>query len=75
MNPDIHSPFALVAEGVPTEVAESHAGKVVSVDYHPGSLCCMPEHFRFRDEEQNRWPVKIQDCVLLGYGNVKIGQV
>ena len=65
---------ALVAEGVPTEVAESHAGKVVSVNYHPGSLCCMPEHFRFRDEEENRWPVRIQDCVLLGYGDAKIVQ-
>jgi len=44
---------------------------VVSVNYHPGSLCCLPEHYRFRDEERNKWRVKIRDCFLIGYGDAE----
>jgi hypothetical protein len=61
----------LVTGGVSPAVAASYAGRVVSVNYHPGSLCCMPEHYRFRDEKGNRWPIKIQDCFVLGYGDVE----
>ena len=61
----------LVAQGVSPAVAAVYAGRVVSVNYHPGSLCCMPEHYRFRDEKGNRWPVRIADCFLLGYGDAK----
>jgi hypothetical protein len=61
----------LAAEGVAPAVAATYAGRIVSVNYHPGSLCCMPEHYRFRDEQGNRWPVKIKDCLLLGYGDAE----
>jgi len=61
----------LAAEGVSPAVAASYAGRVVSVNYHPGSLCCMPEHYRFRDEKGNRWPVKIRGCFLLGYADAE----
>ncbi len=61
----------LIAEGVSPAVAAMYTGRVVSVNYHPGSLCCMPEHYRFRDEKGNRWPVKIEDCFLLGYGDAE----
>ena len=59
----------LTEGGVPDEVAAVFAGRVVSVNYHPGSLCCLLEHYRFRDEQGNRWPVKIRDCFLVGYGD------
>lgn len=59
----------LVAQGVTDGVAERYAGKSVSVNYHPGSLCCLPDQYRFRDEYGNRYPVHVRDCVLLGYGD------
>jgi len=58
-------------QGVPDEVAANHAQRVVSVNYHPGSLCCMREHYRFRDEAGRPWPVKISDCFLIGYGDAE----
>lgn len=61
----------LMEEGVPPDVAASYAGRVVSVNFHLGSLCCMPEHYRFRDEQGNRWPVRIDGCFLLGYGDAE----
>jgi hypothetical protein len=39
----------LAAQGVHDDVASECAGQIVSVNYHPGSLCCLPEHYRFRD--------------------------
>jgi hypothetical protein len=39
------------------------------VNCHPGSRCCLPEQYRFRDDEGSRLPVLIRDCVLLGYGD------
>jgi len=59
----------LISQGIPAEVAEAYAGKVVSVNYHPGSLCCLADSYRFRDGEGNRWPVRMRDCLLLGYGD------
>lgn len=59
----------LVAQDIPPEVALKWAGKAVSVNYHPGSLCCLPDSYRFRDGEGGKWPVKKRDCVLLDYGN------
>ena len=59
----------LIAQGVPADVAKRFAQKVVRVNYHPGSLCCSLEQYRFRDEDGWPWPVYIRDCVLLGLGN------
>ncbi len=61
----------LIAQGVPREVAVEYAQRLVSVNYHPGSLCCLREHYRFRDEQGNRWPVRRDDCFLLGYGDAE----
>jgi len=61
----------LVSQGIPEEVAEAFAHKAVSVNYHPGSLCCLPEQYRFRDLGGNRWPVYIRDCLSLGYGDAE----
>jgi hypothetical protein len=59
----------LLENGVPPDVAEEFAGKSVSVNYHPGSLCCLPDGYRFRDGHSGRWPVRAIDCLLLGYGD------
>jgi hypothetical protein len=59
----------LAAQGVPVNVAERFGGEIVSVNYHPGSLCCLPDAYRFRDGEGGKWPVKIEDCTLVGLGD------
>lgn len=59
----------LLSQGIPPEIAERSACQVVSVNYHPGSLCCLAAQYRFRDEEGNRWPIGIDDCIFLGYGD------
>jgi hypothetical protein len=59
----------LLENGVPPDVAEEFAGKAVSVNYHPGSLCCLPDGYRFRDGYGGRWPIRAIDCLLLGYGD------
>jgi hypothetical protein len=61
----------LVAQGVPGEVATGLAQKTVSVNFHPGSLCCLPDQYRFPDYTGKKWPVRIEDCVLVGYGEEK----
>lgn len=64
--PDFH---CLLAQEVPSDIAHRFAGRVVSVNYHPGSLCCHPTRYRFRDDEGGKWPVNITDCPLIGYGD------
>jgi len=59
----------LMAQGVPEGVARSFGGTVVSVNYHPGSLCCLENGYRFRDEHGRRWPVRKHDCLVLGFGS------
>jgi len=57
----------LTAQGIPDDVAERFSEKAVSVNYHPGSLCCLPAQYRFRDEMGNRWPVFKENCICLLY--------
>ena len=59
----------LLENGVPPDVAEEFAGRAVSVNYHPGSLCCLPDGYRFRDGHGGKWPIRAVDCLLLGYGD------
>jgi hypothetical protein len=59
----------LASQGIPEDVAGDYAGMIVSVNYHPGSLCCLRDQYRFRDSDGNRWPVRISDCKLIGYGD------
>ncbi len=58
----------LAAEGLPRGMADRYAMQIVAVNYHPGSLCCMPEHYRWRDVYGSKWPVRISDCELVGFG-------
>jgi len=64
----------LEAQGTPHRVAEAYAGVEVSVNYHPGSLCCLQYGYRFRDNTGQRWPVQIQDCAILGFGTARTGR-
>jgi len=54
---------------VPLQNQGGGSGKVVSVNYHPGSLCCLPDGYRFRDGHGGKWPVRAAECVLIGYGD------
>jgi hypothetical protein len=60
----------LTSQKIPAEVAEKVADTIVTVNYHPGSLCCLRDCYRFRDSLGNRWPVRIFDCSVVGYGEV-----
>lgn len=62
---------SLIEQGVPWDVAEEFSRRVVSVNYHPGSFCCLPDQYRFRDGAGGRYPVNIKDCILLGYGDAE----
>lgn len=59
----------LVSQGIPDDVAEECAGRIVSVNYHPGSLCCLPGQYRCPDGDGHKWPVRIRDCTLVGFGD------
>ena len=59
----------LMHNGVPSDIAEEFGDTMVSVNYHPGSLCCLPDGYRFRDAFGDRWQVAKADCILLGYGD------
>jgi len=61
----------LIEQGVPNDIAEEFSNRAVSVNYHPGSLCCLPDQYRFRDSAGNRYPVHISGCTLLGYGDAE----
>jgi len=61
----------LVSQGILPEVAEEYAGTVVSVDYHPSSLCCLRGGYRFHGSEGNLWEVRKQDCIVLGHGDAQ----
>lgn len=57
----------LLAEDIPPEVAASCAHRVVTVNYHRGSVCCLPAHYRFRDDVGRKWPVPIDACTFVGF--------
>jgi hypothetical protein len=61
----------LVSQGIPEDVGGEYAGRIVSVNYHPGTLCCLPEQYRFRDTEGRRWQVQIRNCALVGFGDAE----
>jgi hypothetical protein len=58
----------LAAHDIPPDVSTEFGGQIVTVNYHPGTLCCLPTQYRFRDGHGSKWPVRIEDCVIVGYG-------
>jgi hypothetical protein len=61
----------LTAQDVPLEVSAKFGGQIVTVNYHPGTFCCLPTQYRFRDGRDGPWPVRIEDCVIVGYGDTE----
>jgi len=59
----------LLRNNLPKDIAEEFGGRIVSVNYHPGSLCCLRDGYRVRDGRGSRWPVKAADCVAVGFGD------
>ncbi|HET6145507.1 MAG TPA: hypothetical protein VFE02_18540 [Candidatus Acidoferrales bacterium] len=59
----------LAAQNVPPEVSAEFGGQIVTVNYHPGTMCCLPTQYRFRDGHGGKWPVRIEDCIIVGYGD------
>ena len=59
----------LLRNGLPLDIAHELGGRIVAVNHHPGSLCCLSGGYRVRDGRGGRWPVKAADCVLVGFGD------
>ena len=59
----------LLRNGLPPDIAEELGGRIVEVNYHPGSLCCLRGGYRVRDGRGGRWPVGAADCVVVGFGD------
>ena len=59
----------LLRNGLPLDIAEEFGGRIVAVNYHPGSLCCLSDGYRVRDGRGGKWPVRAADCVVVGFGD------
>ncbi len=59
----------LLRNNLPEDIAEEFGSRIVAVNYHPGSLCCLSNGYRVRDGRGERWPVKAADCVVVGFGD------
>ena len=59
----------LLRNSLPEDIAEEFGGRIVAVNYHPRSLCCLSDGYRVRDEQGGKWPVKATDCMVVGFGD------
>jgi hypothetical protein len=59
----------LLRNDFPLDIAEEFGGRIVAVNYHPGSLCCLHDGYRVRDGRGGKWPVRAADCVGVGWGD------
>jgi hypothetical protein len=59
----------LLRNGLPLDTADEFGGRIVAVNYHPGSLCCLSDGYRVRDGRGGKWPVRAADCVVVGFGD------
>ena len=59
----------LLENNLPQDIAEEFGGRIVAVNYHPGSLCCLHDGYRVRDGRGGKWPVRAADCVVVGFGD------
>jgi hypothetical protein len=59
----------LLRNGLPLDIADEFGGRIVGVNYHPGSLCCLSDGYRVRDGRGEKWPVRAADCVVVGFGD------
>jgi hypothetical protein len=59
----------LLRNNLPQDIAQEFGGRIVAVNFHPGSLCCLRDGYRVRDGRGGRWPVRAADCVVVGFGD------
>jgi hypothetical protein len=59
----------LLKNNLPLDIAEEFGGRIVAVNFHPGSLCCLSDGYRLRDGRGGKWPVRAADCVVVGFGD------
>jgi hypothetical protein len=59
----------LLRNNWPQDMAEEFGGRIVAVNCHPGSLCCVRDGYRVRDGRGGGWPVRAADCVVVGFGD------
>ena len=59
----------LLRNNLPQDIAEEFGCRIVAVNYHPGSLCCLSDGYRVRDGRGGRWPVRAADCIVVGFGD------
>jgi hypothetical protein len=59
----------LLRNNLHRDIAQEFGGRIVAVNYHPGSLCCLSGGYRVRDGRGGKWPVRAADCVVVGFGD------
>ena len=59
----------LLENNLPQDIAEEFGGRIVAVNYHPGSLCCLSDGYRVRDGRGGKWSVRAADCAVVGFGD------
>jgi hypothetical protein len=59
----------LLRNNLPQDIADEFGGRILAVNYHPGSLCCLRDGYRVRDGRGGRWPLRAADCVVVGFGD------
>ena len=59
----------LLRNNLPQDIADEFGGRIVAVNYHPGSLCCLRDGYRVRDVRGGRWLVRVADCLVVGFGD------
>ena len=59
----------LLRNGFRHNMAEEFGDRIVAVNYHPGSICCLHDRYRVRDGWGGKWPVRAADCVVVGFGD------
>ena len=59
----------LLRNGFPHHMAKEFGGRIVTVNYHPGSLCCLHDGYRVRDKGGEKWPVRAADCLVVSFGD------
>ena len=59
----------LLRNGLPLDIAEELGGRIVAVNHHPGSLCCLSGGYRVSDGRGGERPVRAADCVVVGFGD------
>lgn len=59
----------LISQNIPTEIATSWAGGIISVDFHPGAHCSYQDRYILDGQNGRRYTILTDDCCIIGYGS------